>query len=182
MPLQATEESHGVQLVREGRAARLQAVQQQLFGRDGDRARDRDQQQLQQLQPAVRRQLGSGAGQASTAGDRPTGSPGRSFASRSSFEAPGGAQGAAGSGTGNGGSPARQLRSLAALPEGSSSGGQNPFRRFGVGGVGGAMPGLSHQPLGGSPGSRGGAAAGQEGEGGGSPVRFRPSTDATGGG
>lgn len=162
--LQATEESHGVQLVREGRAARLEAVHRSLFGKDGDRDSHRDQQQLQQLQLAGRR-FGSAAGSTQ---ERPTGSPGRSAAGRSSIELP--IQQA-------GGSPGRP-RSLASLPDGSSSAsGPSPSRHLGAGSAG---TGLQRQPLGGSPGGRSSAVGleGQEEGGAGSPARLRPSLEA----
>jgi hypothetical protein len=129
VPSVMLQESAGTQLVREGRAARLESVHQQLFGRDSDRDKDRDQQQLQQLQPASRR-LALGSPRAGAA-DAASGSPGRlrslasladgSSGSRSSQSPPVrrlGAEGAgrsssmaaAGQGVGAGGSPSARFR------------------------------------------------------------------------
>lgn len=129
VPSVMLQESAGTQLVREGRAARLESVHQQLFGRDSDRDKDRDQKQLQQLQPASRR-LGLSSPRAAGAADAAGGSPGRlrSLASladgssaRSSQSPPVrrlGAEGAgrsssmaaAGQGVGAGGSPSARFR------------------------------------------------------------------------
>jgi hypothetical protein len=161
--LQATEESRGVQLIREGRAARLEAVHRSLFGEDGDKDRGRDQQQLQQLQPVGRRLAEAG----NTPG-RAAGSPEHSAAGRSSVDLPGGQAG---------GLPGRP-RSLASLREGSSSvSGLSPSGRLGAGGAG--LQG-QRQALGGSPGGRSstGALPGQGQGAGGSLARFRPSMDA----
>lgn len=159
---QASEESHGLQLVREGRGARLEAVHRQLFGNDGDRDRDRDQRQLQQLQPASRG-LGSALGRDGSSADRLGRSPGRPVAGRSSVDAQDNQAGA-------GSSPGRQqLPFLAALADGSGSGGQSPARWLGD--AGGARRGLlgQRQPLGGSPGNSDSAAAVAGGDG--SPLR-----------
>lgn len=114
--MQAAEESQGVQLVRQGRAARMEAVHRQLFGGDSDRARDRDQQQQQQ--PA-------GGRLSSAAARSPAGSPSRMLASSSTAVRPAG-RAVTGADAGSG-SPVR-LRTLASLPQGGT--GPGPARRF----------------------------------------------------
>jgi hypothetical protein len=124
---QATKESRGVQLVRSGRAARLDAVHRQLFGdKDAGAALQPDQQQQQ---PSSRR-LGQGPGQASAIGA--AGSPPRSSAAvRRSWG------GDAGSPAGGVSSSSAGLRTLPSLQEHSSSSGQSPTRRITAGGVAG---------------------------------------------
>lgn len=118
VPWQAEEESQGVKLVRQGRAARLDAVHRQLFGgdKDRDRDRDRDQQQQQQQRPPSSSSAGS---------------PARRFAAadggavNSSISSQAGGSSSVDAGATTAGSVGR-FRPLA----GSSAGG-SPVRRFG---------------------------------------------------